>query len=91
MIAEGGHTGTPLQMDEESFTRLSTYVTREYGIKLPVAKKSMLESRLNKKVRSLGLSSYKEFLDFLFADNGNTIELLHVVDLITTNKTDFFS
>jgi chemotaxis protein methyltransferase CheR len=77
-------------MDEESFTRLSTYVTREYGIKLPVAKKSMLESRLNKKVRSLGLSSYKEFLDFLFSENGNTLELLEVIDLITTNKTDFF-
>ena len=58
---------TSLQMDEESFTRLSTYITREYGIKLPLAKKSMLESRLNKKVRSLGLTSYKEFLDFIFS------------------------
>jgi chemotaxis protein methyltransferase CheR len=77
-------------MDDESFERLSTFVTREYGIKLPLAKKSMLESRLNKKVKSLGLNSYKEFLDFLFSDHGKQQELVHVIDLITTNKTDFF-
>ncbi len=79
-----------LGMDNASFERLSTYVTREYGIKLPVSKKSMLESRLNKKVKTLGLSSYKEFLDFIFSDEGKKEELFHVIDLITTNKTDFF-
>ena len=79
-----------LKMDDESFERLSKYVTREYGIKLPFAKKTMLESRLNKKVKSLGLKSYKEFLDFIFSDEGKEAELYNVVDLITTNKTDFF-
>ena len=77
-------------MDEESFTRLSTYVTREYGIKLPLGKKSMLESRLNRKVKSLGLATYREFLDFIFAEQQGRSELLQVIDLITTNKTDFF-
>jgi chemotaxis protein methyltransferase CheR len=79
-----------LSMDTESFTRLSTYVTREYGIKLPLAKKSMLESRLNKRVKSLGLQSYKQFIDFIFSEEGKNSELFHVIDLITTNKTDFF-
>ena len=79
-----------LSMDSDSFERLSAYVTREYGIKLPESKKSMLESRLNKKVKTLGLSSYKEFLDFIFSEEGKKEELFHVVDLITTNKTDFF-
>jgi chemotaxis protein methyltransferase CheR len=79
-----------IAMDAASFERLSTYVTREYGIKLPLAKKSMLESRLNKRVRSLGYSSYKEFLDFIFSDQGKQGELFYVIDLITTNKTDFF-
>ena len=79
-----------LGMDTESFERLSTYVTREYGIKLPLSKKSMLESRLNKKVKTLGLSSYKEFLDFIFSEEGKKGEIYNVIDLITTNKTDFF-
>ena len=85
-----GTTTAVLNMDGESFERLSSFVTREYGIKLPVAKRSMLESRLNKKVKSLGLHSYKEFLDFFFSDAGRKTELLNVIDLITTNKTDFF-
>jgi len=78
-----------VRMDDESFTRISSYVTREYGIKLPVNKRSMLESRLNKKVKSLGLDDYKQFVDHIFSDEGRE-DLFHVIDLITTNKTDFF-
>jgi chemotaxis protein methyltransferase CheR len=80
---------TILQMDKESFVRLSTYITEVYGIKLPPVKKAMLESRLGKKVKQLGMSSYKEFLDYIFSDQGKKTELLNVVDLVTTNKTDF--
>ncbi|HEX6225675.1 MAG TPA: CheR family methyltransferase, partial [Chryseolinea sp.] len=79
-----------VRMDDESFGRLSSFVTREYGIKLPLNKRSMLESRLNKKVKSLGMDNYKEFLDFIFSDAGKSGDLFHVIDLITTNKTDFF-
>lgn len=79
-----------ITMDDQSFNRLSTYVTREYGIKLPLAKKSMLESRLNTKVKSLGLTGYKDFLDLIFSEEGKQSELFNVIDLITTNKTDFF-
>lgn len=79
-----------LKLDHESFDRLSKYVTHEYGIKLPPGKKTMLESRLNKKVKSLGMNSYKEFLDFIFSEEGKQTELINVIDLITTNKTDFF-
>ncbi|MBT1704515.1 CheR family methyltransferase, partial [Chryseosolibacter indicus] len=79
-----------LKMDDESFNRLSSYVTKEYGIKLPPSKRSMLESRLNKKVKALGMDNYKNFLDYIFSEEGKQSELFHVVDLITTNKTDFF-
>jgi chemotaxis protein methyltransferase CheR len=79
-----------LRMDDESFDRLSSFVTQEYGIKLPAVKKTMLESRLNKKVKSLGMSSYGQFLDFIFSDAGKQGELFKVIDLITTNKTDFY-
>lgn len=79
-----------VRMDDESFARLSSYITREYGIKLPANKRSMLESRLNKKVKSLGMNNYKQFLDYIFSDEGKQGDLFHVIDLITTNKTDFF-
>lgn len=77
-------------MDDASFERLSKYVTTEYGIKLPDVKKSMLESRLNKKVKSLSMNSYSQFLDHIFSEQGRQGDLFDVIDLITTNKTDFF-
>jgi len=79
-----------LHMDDASFEKLSRYIIANYGIKLPPSKRSMLESRLNKKVRTLGLTSYTEFIDYIFSDKGKKDELWRVVDLITTNKTDFF-
>ncbi|MBL6449286.1 methyltransferase domain-containing protein [Fulvivirga sp. 29W222] len=79
-----------IKMDEESFEKLSTFITQQYGIKLPPAKKSMLESRLNKKIRNLGYNGYKPFLAYIFGREGKVKELPHIVDLITTNKTDFF-
>lgn len=79
-----------IKMDDDSFQRLSTYVTREYGIKLPPSKRSMLESRLNKKVKSLGLRNYTEFVNHILGDEGKRSDLMDVIDLITTNKTDFF-
>ena len=79
-----------LKMDDASFEKLSSFITRQYGIKLPAAKKSMLESRLNKKVLSLGFDSYQPFLAYIFGKEGRVKELPNVVDLITTNKTDFF-
>lgn len=87
---EASHTTGLFNMDQESYERLSSYVTREYGIKLPPGKKSMLESRLNKRLRALNLTTYKEFLDFIFSEEGKQGELFNVIDLITTNKTDFF-
>lgn len=79
-----------IKMDNDSFQRLSTYVTSEYGIKLPPSKRSMLESRLNKKVKSLGLTNYTQFVNHILGDEGKHSDLLDVIDLITTNKTDFF-
>ena len=78
------------RMDEESFARLSQYVTQAYGIQLPATKRSMLESHLDKKMKSLGMSSYKEFVDYIFTDESCDGELFNVIDLITTHKTHFF-
>ncbi|AYB34498.1 CheR family methyltransferase [Chryseolinea soli] len=78
------------RMDEESFARLSQYVTQTYGIQLPATKKSILENHLDEKVKNLAMSSYKEFVDFILNSGSSEDELLHVLDLITTHKTEFF-
>ncbi len=50
----------------------------------------MLEGRLHKRLRVLGLSTFKDYCQFLFSAEGIKSELFHMIDVVTTNKTDFF-
>jgi chemotaxis protein methyltransferase CheR len=38
----------------------------------------------------MGLSSYGEYCRYLFSPEGVVNELVHMIDVVTTNKTDFF-
>ena len=77
-------------MTTRDFNRLSSYINNECGIKMPAAKKIMLECRLQKRLAALNISSYKEYVDFLFSTEGLENEMVHMIDAVTTNKTDFF-
>jgi chemotaxis protein methyltransferase CheR len=77
-------------LSEEDFTRFSLLIQKTCGIKMPLQKRSMLEARLRKRLRSLPLGSFKEYGEFLFSEEGLQKELQSFVDAITTNKTDFF-
>ncbi len=74
----------------KDFERLSQFVYAEVGIKMPPSKKTMLEARLQKRLRVLNLESYKEYCDYLFSSAGMERELPHMIDVVTTNTTDFF-
>ncbi len=76
-------------MTENQFMRLSEYVTENYGIKLPIAKKIMVEGRLQKRLKANGMASFDQYLEYVFSDVGHN-ELVEMIDAISTNKTDFF-
>jgi chemotaxis protein methyltransferase CheR len=38
----------------------------------------------------MGMSTFTEYIDYVFSDEGKDNELIRMIDLITTNKTDFF-
>jgi chemotaxis protein methyltransferase CheR len=77
-------------MSGKEFERLSEFIRSECGIKMPASKKTMLESRLQKRLRVLNLSSFREYCDVLFHPSSGAKELVHMLDAVTTNKTDFF-
>jgi chemotaxis protein methyltransferase CheR len=70
--------------------RLRNLIYAKAGINLGPEKKTMLELRLRPRLRLHHLESYAEYFDFLFSEVGQQEELLHLLDAVTTNKTDFF-
>lgn len=78
-----------LQLSARGFTRLAGYITDELGIKMPESKLSMIQSRLVRRVRELGLRSLEDYADYFFS-SGQIEEREHLINAITTNKTDFF-
>jgi chemotaxis protein methyltransferase CheR len=74
----------------EDFELLSRFIQQNYGIKMPPAKKVMLEARLMKRLRTLEMKDFAEYCRFLFSPEGLERELISMIDVITTNKTDFF-
>lgn len=79
-----------LQLSDDDLLSLSTFIYDTCGIKMPPSKKVMLESRLQKRLRALGMKSFRGYREYLFSDEGRINELTHCIDAVTTNKTDFF-
>ncbi len=72
------------------FERIASLIGTEIGIKLPAAKRLMIEGRLRKRVRALGLASLEHYSAHLFKNDGLRAEWPHLINAVTTNKTDFF-
>jgi chemotaxis protein methyltransferase CheR len=87
--ADGGFTRTAT-MSVRDFGRLSRFIYDTCGIHLADGKKTMLEARLQKRLRRLNLQSFGAYCDYLFTPKGQEQELAPMLDMVTTNKTDFF-
>ena len=72
------------------FARLRELIYDQAGICLGLEKKTMLEVRLKRRLKALNLDSYRDYCDYLFGHQGLREEIVHLIDVVTTNKTDFF-
>ena len=73
----------------EEFQRFRTLIYDESGISLGEQKKSLLASRLSKRLRDLDLATFSEYYAAVTQDPTSE-EFTRLLDLISTNKTDFF-
>jgi chemotaxis protein methyltransferase CheR len=78
-----------LKLEEKDFHRISQYIHQHFGIKLPIAKLVLVESRLSKRLAQLNLKSFSDYVNFIFSNDGYA-EQNALIDFISTNKTDFF-
>ncbi|MDJ0276259.1 protein-glutamate O-methyltransferase [Sphingomonas sp. 2R-10] len=78
------------RLSPHKFARLSTLIYDRTGIKMPRTKSTMLEGRLQRRLRDTGMATLDEYCDHLFSGDADPAELTHLINAVTTNKTDFF-
>ncbi len=76
-------------LTENEFTLFRTLIYREAGIHLSEAKKALLVGRLSKRLRVLGLKSFREYYRHVVEEE-NDEEKVRMLDCICTNETHFF-
>ena len=71
------------------FKALKDIIYAAAGINMSEKKIPLLEGRLHKRLRALGVTSFDDYLIFL--DNGrNQEEMVTLLDCVSTNETTFF-
>jgi len=80
---------TSLDLSQKHFLKISKIVHQMCGISLHEGKKALVRFRLLKRLRALGMESFKEYIDFLEHDSSGK-EIRSLIDVMTTNKTNFF-
>lgn len=78
-----------LEMTDAEFSIYQKWIYDVCGINLSLAKKQLLTSRLNKRMRVLKILTFRDYREFVQQDKSQQ-ELIHMIDSISTNKTEFF-
>ena len=74
-------------MDVGTLHRVLELVQQHTGIAMPVCKQGLLQTRLRRRMRDLGIGSYKHYVQHLTDDRA---EVPAFVDAVTTHQTAFF-
>jgi len=77
-------------LELKEFKQISSFISDNYGIKLPDHKRVMIQGRLLQRLIKLKISSFEEYTKYVFSVDGKKVELQHMIDAISTNKTEFF-
>jgi chemotaxis protein methyltransferase CheR len=88
-ITENYNMSLP-RLTTEEFQKVARIIYENCGIKLEQNKKVMVESRLNKRLKALNKSTFETYIQYITSKEGIEHELVHMIDVVTTNKTDFF-
>ena len=78
------------RLGKRDFDTLSDLIEKHAGIRMPASKRTMLEGRLRRRLKECGMNNFDQYCRFLFKDGGLDDELTNLIDVVTTNKTEFF-
>ena len=76
-------------LKDKEFTKISHIIYEHCGINLGSGKKELVRARLAKRLRSLNIKTFSEYIDYVVNDSSGK-EFSIMVDHISTNLTKFF-
>lgn len=79
---------TNLDLSESDFQQISDIIDQACGIVLSEGKKGLVKSRLQKRIRELGLQTYADYIALVRSEHGAD-EMSELVSAISTNVTSF--
>lgn len=79
-----------IELSDREFDLLSRLVYDNCGINLGEHKRALLRARLTNRLRKLGLPSFKAYYEYVTEEGRDGEELIHMMDAISTNLTEFF-
>lgn len=82
-------TGREFKFRRKEFNAIRGIVYERTGIRLRDNKEEMVYTRLSRRIRALGMSDFKSYLEFLHSEEG-AAETVDFVNAMTTNLTRFF-
>ncbi|MGQ3685534.1 MAG: CheR family methyltransferase [Candidatus Loosdrechtia sp.] len=77
-------------LSDEEFMLFRNLIYDTCGINITPSKKELLKARLNKRLIQSGISSFRDYYKYVTSVDNTSNELIHLIDSISTNKTDFF-
>jgi len=82
--------GPAAELSQADFERVRSMIHRRAGIALNPSKKTMVYSRLSRRLRVLGQADFAGYLDTLERSGSEQPEWQEFVNALTTNLTSFF-
>lgn len=89
---EGLQLKYEFEFNDGDFWNISRMVTEHAGIELPESKKSLVYSRLVRRLRTLGIMRFSEYYDLVSRKlkGGDDSEFMVLINAVTTNVTHLF-
>ncbi len=81
---------SPPQLTEQEFELFRGLFLRVCGIRLAETKRLLVQNRVGKRLRALGLTSFTRYYQYVRTPDGQKKELSNLLNAITTNQTHFF-
>ncbi len=79
----------PGDLDKKTFQKFAQLIYEKCGITLGEKKEALVQARVGKRMRALGVSDFKAYFDLVEKDEAGD-EVTALLDAISTNVTHFF-